>query len=155
MVATIDGFATLGPRHWRARLARARLETWLARLFTAVRNGAMTIPVHSVVEVVAAHRDSDGELLSPRIAAVELPNVLRPTVAVSWYVTLLDLYGQNHDSAVFPEPYTFDPQRFLDGRPIRTSSSQGGNPATGHRCPGEDVTVELIKTFAIRLAQLE
>ena len=37
----------------------------------------------SAAEQVAAHRDEHGALLPPRIAAVELLNLLRPTVAVS------------------------------------------------------------------------
>lgn len=91
-VATVDGFATPTVRHWQARLARKRLEGWLTRLIVATRNGAAgslsdTTGSESVVELVAHHRDADGGLLKPRIAAVELLNILRPTVAVSWFVT--------------------------------------------------------------------
>ena len=32
------------------------------------------------------HRDVDGRPLGPRTAAVEVLNVIRPTVAISWYV---------------------------------------------------------------------
>jgi fatty-acid peroxygenase len=110
--------------------------------------------------------EADGELLSPHVAAVELLNVIRPTVAVCWFVAfaghalhrrselrqplrsggdfavafahelrrfypfapfiggravrdltwegepvaagslvLLDLYGQNHDSRLWTDPY--------------------------------------------------
>ncbi|GAB2611438.1 hypothetical protein GCM10027168_50360 [Streptomyces capparidis] len=40
----------------------------------------------SAVDVVARHLDADGERLDPRTAAVELLNVVRPTVAVCWFV---------------------------------------------------------------------
>ena len=40
LVATVDGFATPSLRHWRARLARNRLERWLTRHIVATRNGA-------------------------------------------------------------------------------------------------------------------
>jgi fatty-acid peroxygenase len=39
------------------------------------------------VEVIARQRDDDGRWLPLSIAAVELLNVLRPTVAVAYYVT--------------------------------------------------------------------
>lgn len=217
-VATIDGFATAGPRHWRARRARGRLERWISELISSVRDGAIATEPGSVVDVVSRHRDADGQPLDPRTAAVEVLNVVRPTVAVTWYVTfaahamhrwphlrdrlreggpdyaeafthelrrfypfvpfvggravadrrwkgepipaeatvLLDVYGQHHDADVFPSPYEFDPDRFL-GRPIGPNElipQGGGDPATGHRCPGEDITVELIKTFASRLSEL-
>jgi fatty-acid peroxygenase len=86
LTAMVDGFATGGPRHWRARRARGRREAWLARLIEEVREGTATVPEGSAVNVVARHRDSEGELLEPRVAAVELLNVIRPTVAVSWFV---------------------------------------------------------------------
>ncbi|MEU4805034.1 hypothetical protein [Actinosynnema sp. NPDC023587] len=56
LVALVDGFATLGPRHWRARAARGRRETWLGGLATQVRDGALSVPAGSALEVVSAHR---------------------------------------------------------------------------------------------------
>ncbi|MGW7270629.1 cytochrome P450 [Streptomyces sp. NPDC054864] len=89
LVAMVDGFATAGPRHWRARRARRRQEKRLADLVEEMRTAGGTSAdaagPDSVVRAVAAHRDADGELLDPRTAAVEILNVIRPTVAVTWY----------------------------------------------------------------------
>ncbi|MCL7426012.1 cytochrome P450 [Streptomyces sp. YS415] len=219
LVAMVDGFASLGPRHWRARQARDREEARLARLVEDVRAGAATAPAGSALDTVVRHRDADGRPLDPRTAAVELLNVIRPTVAVCWFVAyaghalhhrpeireqlaegdpayavafahelrrfypfapflggravtdlewqgepipsgalvLLDLYGQNHDPALWGDPYTFDPRRFLERPPGRDElvPQGGGDRATGHRCPGEDVTVALLQALGPRLARLE
>jgi fatty-acid peroxygenase len=223
LTTLVDGFATGGPRHWRARRVRQRREAWLAGIVDEVRSGVRTVPAGSVLDVVTAHRDSQGELLEPRVAAVEVLNVIRPTVAVSWFVgfaahalhrwpehrerlctgepafatafahevrryypfapfiggrsprevewdgervpagsmVLLDLFGQAHDPQLFPQPYAFRPQRFLTGGEVREIGAwelvpQGaGDPRTGHRCPGEDVTVEVLAALAVRLARLE
>lgn len=90
LVAMVDGFATAGPRHWRARRARRRQEERLAALVEKLRAdegnaSADGAPPDSAVRAVAVHRDADGELLDPRTAAVEILNVIRPTVAVTWY----------------------------------------------------------------------
>ncbi|MEV7197619.1 cytochrome P450 [Streptomyces sp. NPDC093510] len=98
LVAMVDGFATAGPRHWKARLARQRQEKRLARLIEDLRStgqeptakaadGATDADAQppSVVAAVAFHRDADGELLDPRTAAVEVLNIIRPTVAVTWF----------------------------------------------------------------------
>jgi fatty-acid peroxygenase len=218
LVAMIDGFATAGPRHWRARLARRRREAWLGSLIEDVRQAAVTVEPGSAIDVVARHRDADGELLSPHVAAVELLNVIRPTVAVCWFVAfaghalhrwpefreplraggdfavafahelrrfypfapfiggravqdltwesepipagalvLLDLYGQNHDSRLWTDPYIFDPWRF-PGREIGAFDlvPQGaGDPRTGHRCPGEPFTVAILAELSTRLAHLD
>jgi fatty-acid peroxygenase len=86
LVAMVDGFATPGPRHWRARAARNRREAWLGDLVTRVRSGEVVAPAKSALDVVAHHREPGGEQLNPRLAAVELLNVIRPTVAVAWFV---------------------------------------------------------------------
>lgn len=218
LVAMVDGFASAGPRHVRARRARSRQETLLAQRVGEIRNGAEEAPSGSVLATVAAHHDADGQPLDPHTAAVEVLNVIRPTVAVSWYLTfaahalhrwpehrkpladgdaayarafahevrrfypfapfigglattdlcwdgqdipagstvLLDLYGQNHDPQLWPEPYAFDPGRFLSREPDRDElvPQGGGDPASNHRCPGEDVTLAVLETLVPRLAAL-
>jgi fatty-acid peroxygenase len=52
-----------------------------------MRSGELAPPEGSALQVISAHRALDGELLPPGVAAVELLNVLRPTVAVALYVT--------------------------------------------------------------------
>ncbi|MGY1606421.1 cytochrome P450 [Geodermatophilus sp. SYSU D00700] len=98
LVAMVDGFATGGPRHWRARRARGRREEWLGGIVERVRRGELDAPPGSVLEVVAAHRDVDGGLLDPRVAAVELLNVIRPTTAVAWFMAF-----SGHALARWPE----------------------------------------------------
>src|SRR3712207_9439902 len=78
--------STLFPYTTLFRSARGRHEAWLARLVEDVRSGAATVPDGSVVDVVARHRDADGERLDPHTAAVEVLNVVPPTVAISWFV---------------------------------------------------------------------
>ncbi|TDC32075.1 cytochrome P450 [Micromonospora sp. KC213] len=219
LVALVDGFATAGPRHFRARRARTRWENQLAALVTRVRRGEAEVPAGSAVAAVARHQDAAGTELDPCVAAVELLNTLRPTVAVAWFVAftghalhrwpshrdrladgdrafaeayahevrrfypfapfvggravtdlswdgvripagamvLLDLYGQNHDPRLWPDPYRFAPERFL-GREIGEFDLMpqgGGDPRTGHRCPGERITVALLRSLAVRLARLD
>lgn len=218
LVAAVDGFATLGPRHWRGRRGRGRQEAWLARLIQDVRDGAVSVRAGSAIDVVARHREADGSLPSPRLASVELLNVVRPTVAVCWFLAfaahalhrwpkqrellrecdathaeafahevrrfypfapfvggravrdlswrrepipagtlvLLDIYGQNHDPSLWAAPYTFNPQRFVDRQAGRDEliPQGGGDPRTGHRCPGEDITVALMRVLSGRLAML-
>ncbi|MBL1110618.1 cytochrome P450 [Streptomyces sp. 5-8] len=218
LVAMVDGFASAGPRQVRARRARTRQEARIAGLVVAIRSGTQSAPDGSVLKTVADHRGADGRLLDPHTAAVEVLNVIRPTVAVAWFLTfaahalhrwpehrkqladgdvpfarafaheirrfypfapfvgglaaadlhwdgqdipegsmvLLDLYGQNHDPHLWPEPYTFDPGRFLGREPDRDTlvPQGGGDPAAHHRCPGEDVTLTVLETLAPRLAAL-
>jgi fatty-acid peroxygenase len=200
LVAMVDGFATAGPRMWRALRARGRRERWLARR-------------HEQKPLIV------GADLDPHTAAVELLNIIRPSTAVTWLVTfaahaldrwpehaarlrmdddrytrafvhevrrfypfapflggravrdlifdgveipagtlvLLDVYGQNHDPELWPDPYAFRPERFLD-REIGAFDlipQGGGDPRTGHRCPGELITVALLGTLARRLAELD
>ncbi|MFH9118588.1 cytochrome P450 [Streptomyces globisporus] len=220
LIAMVDGFAAVGPRHVAARRARGRQEERLATLVEAARadSGPASGPSPTVFQTIAAHRNADGSPLTPHTAAVELLNVLRPTVAITWFavfaahalhrhpehleslsgddgpkfawafaqevrrfypfapfvgglaaerlewagqtitpgtMVLLDLYGLDHDADLWPEPYRFDPSRFLAG-PAQADAlvPQGGGPVDGHRCPGEDVTVAVLATVARFLARL-
>ncbi|MFC0002692.1 cytochrome P450 [Micromonospora siamensis] len=94
--AMIDGPAALGPRHWRGLLARRRGERWAGELVRQVRSGALPTPADGALRVIAEHRDAGGRPLPRRIAAVELLNVLRPTVAVDRYVVFAALALHDH-----------------------------------------------------------
>lgn len=210
----VDGFGSVGPKHAEARLSRKRSERWVKDVVRQVRSGRLTAPPGSALDVVSTFRDADGQVLDDRTAAVELLNMVRPSVAVAWFVAfcgvalhenpqwrsrlaaasgeeldrdleafahevrrlypfapvvgaraarditwrghdlpegrlvLLDLHGMNHDPHLWPDPGTFDPARFVGRQPDAFSFvPQGGaDPHTGHRCAGERVTVELLKS---------
>ena len=205
----IDSPAAVGPKHWEGRLARWRAERWIGSLVEQVRAGTLSVAEGSALHAVATHRDLGGELLDTRVAAVEVLNVLRPTVAVARYVTftavalhehpeyrqsirtgeddllepfvqevrrfypffpfvgakvrrdfawrgyrfpegtkvLLDLYGTNHDPRSWDRPGEFRPERFRswDGNPFDFIPQGGGDHLLNHRCPGEWITIELMK----------
>jgi fatty-acid peroxygenase len=218
MVAMVDGFGSPGARHLRARLARRRAERRLQHTAARIRAGEERVETGSMFERVLLHRDENGDPLSPRLVAVEMLNVVRPAVAIAWFVAfsghalhrwpanrerlrghddvfaeafahevrrfypfaplmgavarrdvpwdgdviepgtlvLLDLFGQNHDDRLWVEPYAFRPERFL-GRPpgeFDLVPQGGGDAATGHRCPGEDIVVETLKALVPRLSRL-
>ncbi|MEV7614277.1 cytochrome P450 [Streptomyces sp. NPDC089799] len=229
-IAMVDGFATPGSRHWRARHARRRQEEALARAVLDVRgagphaDGPFAPSRHhgvdrSALAAVARHREADGTLLPPHTAAVELLNIVRPTVALAWYtafaahalhrdpaqrdrlrtagfpyarafahelrrfypfvpfvgglaardlrfgdvdipaesLVLLDVYGHHHDPELWERPNRFDPGRFLGHEPDPAALiPQGaGDARTGHRCPGEDITLALLTAIAQTLAHLD
>lgn len=63
-------------------------------------------------------------------------------------LVLLDIYGTNHDSRIWNNPYEFLPERFKERKDnlFDFIPQGGGDPAKGHRCPGEGITVEIMKT---------
>jgi fatty-acid peroxygenase len=207
--AMIDSAGGAGPRHWQGRRARASAERWIGELIEQVRAHTLHPDPASALHVIATYRDENGELLPSRVAAVELINVLRPTVAVARFVifaavalhqhpeerekvqngtdadieqfvqevrrfypffpfvaarvrqafdwhgyhfpkgrrVLLDLYGTNHDPQVWEQPDEFRPERFRhwDGSRFNFIPQGGGDYYQGHRCPGEWITIELMK----------
>jgi fatty-acid peroxygenase len=62
-------------------------------------------------------------------------------------LVFLDIYGTNHDARLWPNPNKFRPERFKEweGSLFDFIPQGGGDPAKGHRCPGEGITVEVMK----------
>lgn len=100
--AMIDNAGTIGPPNWTARVLRRGAERYLRNLVEDVRAGRLTPPAQSALAVIAAHRDGvagnggDGALLPADIAAVELLNILRPTVAIARFVVFAALALHQH-----------------------------------------------------------
>lgn len=86
LAAMVDRAASFGPVNWLARARRRRVEQWAAELILDVRQGRLEVAPGSPVEQLALATEVDGTLLHEDVAAVELLNVLRPTVAVSRYL---------------------------------------------------------------------
>ncbi|MBE0536233.1 MAG: cytochrome P450 [Phycisphaerae bacterium] len=211
----IDGAGSVGPRNWMGMVRRSRTERWIRGAIDAIRGGRLAVDEASAAHAVAWHRELDGELLSTKVAAVELINLLRPTVAVAQYVmfaglalhehpecaerlrrngddyrewfvqevrrfypffpfvggrvreafdwrghhfeegawVLLDFHGTNHDPRVWDEPNQFRPERFAawNQSPYNFIPQGGGDYYEGHRCPGEWITIELLKTAVEQL----
>ena len=213
LASMIDGAGGIGARHWLARKARKEAESWMIELISQLREGGLSIEEDRPLAIVARHRDPEGELLQERVAAVEMLNLLRPTVAVARFVifaalellahpewrqrlqkedsmlepfaqevrrlhaffpftaarvrkdfewkgypfqkgtrVLLDLYGTNRDARLWGQPEAFRPERFdaWDGGAFNFITQGGGDPASGHRCPGEPLAVALL-TSALRM----
>lgn len=95
MAAMIDGSGAIGPRNWRGQRLRRRSERWARGVIEDLRS--RTEPaVPAPAAAIAWHRDAEGGLLDPESAAVELLNVVRPTVAVARFVTFAALAMHRH-----------------------------------------------------------
>ena len=214
--ATMDGAGNALARRLRGLLLLRRSGRWARELVEAVRAGKMAPPPDSPLAVIARHRDRDEQALPAQVAAIELLNLLRPTVAVARYIVfgalamheypewrariadgddatltmfaqevrrfypfspavggrvseafdwrglrfeegtwvLFDLYGTNHDPALWPEPGRFRPERFAgwQSNGFDLVAQGAGDYLTGHRCPGEAMTLELVKSALHLLA---
>ena len=215
--AMIDGSGAVGLKHWQGRRSRKRTEKWIEEIIQQVRNNQLEISKSSALYAIANHRNLDGALLDKHTAAVELINILRPTVAIAryvvfavlalheypecrqklqdggdkyceWFVSevrryypffpfavavvsqdfnwrgyhfpqgrrvLLDLYGTNHDPKLWFNPEDFYPERFDEWNESQFSfiPQGGGDYYINHRCPGEWITIELMKVTLNFLTQ--
>ncbi|QDV34648.1 cytochrome P450 [Tautonia plasticadhaerens] len=96
LTALFDQGSLVGPGHWWARVNRKRANAWAGGIIDRVRAGRLDPPESSAAHIIARHRDPGGALLGRHEAAVELLNVLRPTVAIAVYVTFAALALHRH-----------------------------------------------------------
>lgn len=65
-------------------------------------------------------------------------------------LVLLDIYGTNHHPDIWEMPDVFNPERFRDRDEnlYEFIPQGGGDYYRGHRCPGEWLTIEVMKVLA-------
>ncbi|MGA6098710.1 cytochrome P450 [Stutzerimonas marianensis] len=155
LAAMIDGAGGVGARHWKARKARREAEAWAGEMIAQVRRGQLTIEPTCALAVVATHRDPEGALLDERVAAVELLNLLRPTVAVSRFViyAAMELLAHPHwrerlqgDDAML-EPFAQEVRRLHAFFPFTAARVRTDFEWRGYRFPkGTRVLLDLYGT---------
>ncbi|HEV7265269.1 MAG TPA: cytochrome P450 [Falsiroseomonas sp.] len=96
LAAMYQGAGAVGPRLLRGALLRRRTERWARDLLQEVRTRNDVAPPGSPLDTIARHLELDGAPLDSRTAAVELLNLLRPTVAVALYITFAALALHEH-----------------------------------------------------------
>lgn len=92
----IDDVGKFGPANWYAQLRRRGTEKWAAGLIEQVRAGSLDPADGTALSVFATHTDSTGEQLSAEVAAVELVNILRPTLAVARFIVFAAVALTHH-----------------------------------------------------------
>ncbi|MHB0766800.1 cytochrome P450 [Stutzerimonas sp. NM35] len=155
LAALIDGAGGVGARHWHARKARKEAERWMAGLIAQVRDGGLSIDEGRALAVVARHLGPDGQPLDERIAAVEMLNLLRPTVAVARFIiyAALELLAhpqwrqrlQQEDAAL--EPFAQEVRRLHAFFPFTAARVREDFEWKGYRFPkGTRVLLDLYGT---------
>lgn len=95
--AMIDDAGAVGPSNWLARARRRNAERWARdavateraaaeRERSSARSSASRVPPPTALRRLATATGEDGRPLPLGVAAVELLNVLRPTVAVARFI---------------------------------------------------------------------
>lgn len=87
----IESASKIGFRHWQGRQARRLMEKWCRNLIHQTRTNQLPVELDKALYKIAMYQQPDNSLLSEQVAAVELLNVLRPTVAITYYVVLTAL----------------------------------------------------------------
>lgn len=96
MAAVVGGFGNPGRAYLRAVAARVQLARWSRQLVRDARSVLTARPPVSVLGTVATARDHRGRLLPLHVAATELLNLLRPTVAVAWFISFAEVALHEH-----------------------------------------------------------
>lgn len=151
LVALIEAPAAVGPRYLRGRAARRLTDRWAAAHVTRARERGER---GTALGEIAAYRDTDGDLLPPDVAAVELLNVLRPTVAVARFVVFaaMALHGApewrrrlaTDDAPELLEAFVQEVRRFYPFFPLVAARAARDFEWRGHRFPkGRRVLLDL------------
>lgn len=91
VTAMIEGVGSLGKRHWKGRLGRERTEQWVEKFVKDVRSNEDQKQDAKVLHRFSWYENLEGDLMDSKTVAVEIINIIRPTVAIARYVTFAAL----------------------------------------------------------------
>ena len=91
MFNLVDSIGGVGPRYQKGRWARRESNKWITDRVKQVREGKLSVEPGTALSIIANHRNLEGELLEPEVAAVELINIIRPVVANCYFVVFCAL----------------------------------------------------------------
>ncbi len=86
LILMVESPASPGITHVKGRAARVKAEAWIKELVEQVRKGDLTPPEKTALYTFSWHRNLDGSLLDVKTAAIEVLNILRPSIAISIYL---------------------------------------------------------------------
>lgn len=89
IVSLFDSAGSKGPAHFLSRISRKNAEDWIENIVMDLRSDGYEPLIKTPIEVIIWHRDEQEELLKPHTAAVEILNLIRPTVAISVYLVFI------------------------------------------------------------------
>ena len=94
--AMIDGSGAVGVRYFKGKKGRKNAEKWIAKMVEELRGNKLTAPKDSVLSRMTFHKDMNGKLLPAETVAVEVLNIIRPTVAIARYIAFAALALKDH-----------------------------------------------------------
>ncbi len=150
--AVIDGDGLIGPPRWRAHIAWARCERWLARTIGDARDQDRSFPQDALLTRIASHRDETGTMLPAKAAAAELFNVIRQVVALDRFIVFAALalyrYPESRDALVSgrirPEAFAREVRRYYPFQPFLVARVRRGFVwHRWHFSPGRRVLFDL------------
>ncbi len=92
----VDSIGGVGSRYQRGRKARKQAEDWIAELIGQVRDGTLHPSENTALYIMAHHTELNGEQMKPKTAAVEVINIIRPMVAIAYFVVFGALALHEH-----------------------------------------------------------
>lgn len=143
----VDEAGRFGPANWYAQWRRRKTERWATSLIQDVRSGDISPPEGTALEVFATYQDEHGERLSAETAAVELINILRPTVAVSRFIAFAAVALEENPtwSATFAagnesdlEPFVQEVRRYYPFFPVIAGRTNEPFTWRGHNFKADD-----------------
>lgn len=153
MADIVGGFGVPGPAYLKAVVARRRCDRWARGLVRRARSRGPD-GQGPWLEQVAGFRDADGQQLPEATAAVELLNILRPTVAVAWLTAFAVLALDQHPSwrarlrddgdGTVAEAFAHEVRRYYPFVPVLAARARHGFEHAGEVvAPGQRVLLDV------------